>query len=66
MLESKKFFFVIYKITSRTTIKFDKLSISEKNKHLILDKVILWNTPAADINSKAKPTWEKTIQILID
>jgi hypothetical protein len=64
MLESKKFFFIIFKITTKTTTDFDKLTNDEKNKHLVLDKVVLWNTPAIDIESKARPIWEKTIQIL--
>jgi len=64
LLESQKFFFVIFKITTSTATEFDKLSNEEKNKYLVLDKVILWNTPAIDIENKAKLTWEKTIQIL--
>ncbi len=66
MLETRKFFFVIYKITSKTASEFDKLNASERNKYLILDKVILWNTPAIDIDSKAKLTWKKTIKTLLD
>lgn len=64
MLESQKFFFVIYKMTTKTATAFDKLTYEEKNKHLILDKVVLWNTPATDIEIKAKPTWDKTINLI--
>jgi DNA mismatch repair protein MutH len=60
LLETQKFFFIIFKINTKTATEFDKLTNEEKNKHLILDKVILWNTPATDIENKAKPTWEKT------
>ncbi len=64
MLESQKFFFIIFRITTKTATDFDKLTNEEKNKNLILDKVVLWNTPANDIELKAKPTWDKTIQTL--
>ena len=60
LLETQKFFFIIFKINTKTATELDKLTNEEKNKHLILDKVILWNTPATDIENKAKPTWEKT------
>lgn len=66
LLESQKFFFVIYKITTKTASEFDKLSDIEKNKFLVLDKVILWNTPGKDIEEKAQNTWSKTIKILKD
>ena len=64
LLESQKFFFVVYKINTKTATEFDKLNSEEKNKFLVLDKVVLWNTPAIDIEEKAKPTWEETIKIL--
>lgn len=65
-LESQKFFFVIFKITTKTTTEFEKLSDIEKNNHLVLDKVVLWNTPFKDIEEKAKNTWEQTIKIIKD
>jgi hypothetical protein len=64
LLESQKFFFIVYKITTKTATEFDKLSNKEKNKFLILDKVVLWNTPWIDIEEKAKVTWNKTIKII--
>lgn len=66
LLESQKFFFIIYKITTKTASEFDKLSDEEKNNFLVLDKVVLWNTPAKDIEEKAKKTWNKTIKIIQD
>lgn len=64
MLESQKFFFIIFKITTKTNVEFERMSDYEKNKHLILDKVILWNTPYQDIETKAKLTWTETIKII--
>jgi len=63
-LESQKFFFVVFKITTKTESEFDRLSPNEQAKNLILSKVVLWNTPSKDIEEKAKPTWEKTIKII--
>lgn len=63
-LESQKFFFVIYKITTKTETAFDRLNDEEKNKHLVLDRVELWNPPAKDIDNLAYPTWQKTISLI--
>ena len=64
MLEWDKFFFVIYKIQTENITKFRDLNKTEKDKALILDRVILWNTPWNDIELKAKKTWEKTIELM--
>jgi hypothetical protein len=63
-LESQKIFFVIFKINTKTTAAFERLNDKEKNQHLILDRVELWNPPASDIDNLARPTWEKTISTI--
>ena len=63
-LEFQKFFFVIFKITTKTATQFDKLKNWEKNKFLVLDRVVLWNAPSNDIENKAKKVWNKTIEII--
>jgi len=64
MLESKKFFYVIFRMITKTMPEFKKLSKEEKNKAIVLDKVVLWNVPWKDIENKAKKTWEETIKIM--
>lgn len=64
ILESRKFFFVVYKITTKTDAAFKRLNKEDQDRHLILDKVILWNPPAKDIDNLAYPTWEKTISLI--
>ena len=64
LLEYQKFFFVIFKITTKTISEFNELPKNLKNKYLVLEKVILWNTPAQDIEEFAKPTWEQSIKVL--
>jgi hypothetical protein len=40
------------------------MSPEEQDKYLVLDKVILWNAPALDIENKARKTWENTCDII--
>lgn len=64
MLESTKFLFIKYKITTKTVAEFKKLDHAEKNKFLILDSVYLWNAPIDDIEQYAQKTWRETVKIL--
>ena len=62
LLETQKFLFVVFKMTTKSETSFNKLSYEEKNKHLILEKVVLWNAPGNHIEKYAKETWETTIK----
>ncbi|GAB0174920.1 MAG: Sau3AI family type II restriction endonuclease [Candidatus Altimarinota bacterium] len=64
LLESTKFLFIKYRITTNTVAEFDRLNDTEKNKFLILDEVYLWNAPVNDIENYAKQTWRDTIKII--
>lgn len=65
MLEVTKFMFVILK-KDCTNSEFKKLSGEEKNKHLRLENIILWNMPINDIEGSAKKVWEKTKKVILE
>jgi len=64
MLEGEKFFFIIFKMTTKTESAFKKLTLVERDKALIINKVVLWNTPSKDIEQKAKKTWDETVYLI--
>ena len=64
MLESTKFLFIKYKITTKTVAEFKRLSHADKNKFLVLEQVYLWNAPIDDIEEYAQKTWRDTVEIL--
>lgn len=66
LLEQNKFLFVVYKMNTKSEAEFMKMSSDEQNKHLILDRVVLWNTPGEDIENKAQRTWNDTCEIIRD
>lgn len=59
VLERKKFLFVVFRIIVPVG-EFNKMSDKEKDRHLVLEKIALWNAPGNDIEMKARITWEKT------
>lgn len=59
VLERKKFLFVVFRITMPVGV-FNKMPDYEKDRHLVLEKTVLWNAPGYDIETKARETWEKT------
>lgn len=63
VLERKKFLFVVFRITVPIG-EFGKMCEKDQDCHLVLEKIALWNAPGYDIETKARPTWEKTREII--
>lgn len=63
-LEESKFFFPIYKINTNTMKEFNAIPKEERRKHVILEKVMIWNMPMNDIENEARKVWEQTVKIL--
>lgn len=59
VLERKKFLFVVFRITVPVG-KFGEMCEKDQDRHLVLEKITLWNAPGKDIEMKARITWEKT------
>lgn len=59
VLERKKFLFVVFRITVPVG-EFGKMCEKDQDRHLVLEKIALWNAPGNDIETKARLTWGKT------
>lgn len=65
VLEESKFFFVVFRIDIPLN-KFERLSQEDKRKHVVLEKVKVWNMPENDIEEGARKVWEKTRDLIRD
>lgn len=63
VLERKKFLFVVFRITVPVG-EFGKMCEKDQDRHLALEKIVLWNAPGNDIETKARVTWERTKDII--
>lgn len=62
-LLEKKFLFIIYSITTDTVAEFNRLSSKDKQKHLVLKDIRLWNISEENLE-KMEEIWNETKKII--